>query len=119
MATLVAKPVRWMGSCREDIRAFPESARKRAGYELYVVQQGLMPSDWKPMNAVAAGVQEIRVHTEREHRVLYIAKFEESIYVQHAFEKKTQRTPIGDIDIARLRLKTVLVERRARTKRGN
>lgn len=51
-----------------------------------------MPHDWKPMGAVGPGVNEIRVHTGREHRVFYVAKFADAVYVLHAFEKKGQRT---------------------------
>ena len=51
------------------------------------VQQGLMPDDWKPMSTVGSGVYEIRIHTGLEHRVFYVAKYEDGIYVIHAFEK--------------------------------
>src|SRR5262245_41453501 len=85
---MVVKAVLWVGGSREDMRCFPRDARHRAGYELYQVQQGLDPSDWKPMTAVGPGVREIRIHTGREHRVIYIAKFDDGVYVLHAFEKK-------------------------------
>ena len=74
----------------------------------------LNPSDWKSMPEIGAGVREIRVHTSLEHRVIYIAKFDEGVYVLHAFEKKTRRTAKGDIDLARSRLRTVLRMRPAR-----
>jgi phage-related protein len=57
------------------------------------------------MPSVGPGVREIRVHTRLEHRVIYIAKFEEGVYVLHAFEKKTRRTGKADIDLARSRLR--------------
>jgi len=110
------KVVLWMGSAREDMRAFAEDARQRAGYELYQVQRGLDPSDWKPMPSVGPGVQEIRIRTRREHRVVYVAKFEEGIYVLHAFEKKTRRTARADVDLARSRLRDALrIRQRARS----
>ncbi len=89
-----------MGSARRDVRAFAKDARKRAGYELYRVQQGLDPTDWKPMPSVGPGVREIRIHTDGEHRVVYVARFDEAIYVLHAFEKKTRKTRRADIDVA-------------------
>ena len=101
----------WVGSARRDVRAFPENARRRAGYEIYRLQQGYDPTDWKPMSSVGAGVQEIRIHAEREHRVVYVAKFDEGIYVLHAFEKKTQKTMRSDIDLARKRLRDVVRDR--------
>jgi len=79
-----------MGSSREDMRAFPKDARQRAGYELDQVQCRLEPSDWKSMASVGPGVREIRVHTRLEHRVIYIAKFEEGVYVLHAFQKRSR-----------------------------
>jgi phage-related protein len=68
------------------------------------------------MASVGAGVQEIRVHTELEHRVLYIAKFEEGVYVLHAFEKKSRKTPQADLNLARSRL-SELIKRRSQRKR--
>ena len=107
------KPVAWLGSSLDDVRAFPRDARRAAGYQLGRVQQGLLPTDWKPMAAVGVGVTEIRVHTGAEHRVFYIAKFAESIYVLHAFEKRTRRTAQPEIALAKKRLAD-LIWRRAR-----
>jgi phage-related protein len=78
------------------------------------MQQGLMPSDWKPMRTVGPGVLEIRLHSGLEHRVCCIAKFEEAVYVLHAFEKRTQQTPQADIELAAKRLAAVLQARRGR-----
>jgi phage-related protein len=110
------KALFWLGSSRSDIRNFPADARQRAGYELYLVESGLEPSDWKPMSSMGSGVQEIRVRTGREHRVFYVAKFEEAVYVLHAFEKKTRKTAKADLDLARSRLRELLRTRRATSK---
>ncbi len=107
-----------LGSSRSEIRNFPADARRRAGYELHLVQSGLEPSDWKPTPSVGAGVKEIRVRTRREHRVFYVAKFEEGVYVLHAFEKKTQKTPKDDLDLARSRLRELLKRPGARNISG-
>jgi phage-related protein len=85
------KPLAWLGSSLDDVRAFPAEARRAAGYQLGRVQQGLMPDDWKPMTTVGAGVHEIRIHTALEHRVFYVAKYEDAVYVIHAFEKRTPK----------------------------
>jgi len=111
------KAVTWAGSARRDVRAFPKDVRRRAGYEFYRVQQGLDPTDWKPIPSVGAGVREIRIHTDQEHRVIYVAKFDEGIYVLHAFEKKTRRTRREDLTTAGERLRDV-VRDRERTKMG-
>lgn len=70
---MAEKPLSWLGSSLDDLRAFPADARRDAGYQLGRVQQGLLPTDWKPVTTVGAGVVEIRVHTRLEHRVFYIA----------------------------------------------
>lgn len=106
------KPLRWLGDSRRQISDFPEEARQRAGFELWEVQQGNDPSDWKPMPTVGAGVKEIRVHANGEYRVLYVAKFEEAVYVLHAFVKKTQRTPKQDLEIAGARFRGLVEERK-------
>lgn len=67
-----------------------------AGFQRWRVQRGLEPNEWKPMPSVGLGVQEIRIRTGAEHRVLYAARFAEAIYVLHAFEKRTRRTPKDD-----------------------
>jgi phage-related protein len=72
------KPLYWLGASLEDLRAFPKEARRAAGHQLDLVQQGLEPHDWKPMPAVGTGVYEIRVHVRAEYRVFYVAKFAEA-----------------------------------------
>ena len=101
---MIEKPLAWLGSSLEDVRAFPAEARRAAGYQLGRVQQGLMPDDWKPMTTVGVGVYEIRIHTWLEHRVFYVAKHEEAVYVIHAFEKRTRQIRDADIALARKRL---------------
>lgn len=106
------KPLIWLGSARSDLRAFPQDARRVAGFQLRRVQQGLEPNDWKPMSTVGAGVQEIRIHTGLEHRVLYVAKFTEGVYILHAFEKRTRKTPKREMDLARDRFRALIEQRR-------
>ena len=105
---MVEKPLAWLGSSLDDVRGFPAEAKRAAGYQLGRVQQGLMPDDWKPMSTVGAGVYEIRIHTELEHRVFYLAKYDDAIYVIHAFEKRTTQTRAADIALARKRLANFL-----------
>ena len=111
------RPLSWAGTSLSDVRAFPPQARRAAGYQLRRVQQGLLPTDWKPMPSVGTGVAEIRIRGRTEHRVIYIAKFEEAVCVLHAFEKKSRRTPGADLDLARARLKEIEALRRSRKER--
>ena len=101
------KLLEFVGSSLDDLREFPAEARRAAGFELDFVQQGLAPSDWKPMKEVGAGVREIRIHVLGEWRVLYVAKFVQSVYVLHAFQKKTQKTTREDIELARVRYRKI------------
>ena len=59
-----------------------------------------MPMDFKPLLAVGSGVYEIRIHALGEWRVIYVAKFDDAVYVLHAFHKKTQKTRREDIELA-------------------
>jgi phage-related protein len=111
---MAEKPVFWMGSSLDDLRAFPEDARRIAGHQLHLVQLGLKPADWKPMPSIGLGVSELRIHTGLEHRVFYIARFREGIYVLHAFHKQSRKTPKGEVALARRRLHEVLRLRQAR-----
>ena len=92
--------------------SFPDESRRDVGYQLGFVQLGFEPSDWKPMSSIGQGVKEIRIHVEGEFRVLYVAKYEEAIYVLHAFQKKAQKTPKRDIDIAKTRFRELERERK-------
>ena len=102
---MAIKPILWVGAALHDLRAFPADARRRAGYELYLVQNGHEPSDWKPLPTVGTGVTELRIHARGQYRVLYTARFADGVYVLHAFAKKSRRTPKADIEIARSRLR--------------
>jgi len=105
------RPLHWLGSSRAAVRAFPPNARRIAGYQLYRVQAGHDPSDWKPMAQVGPGVREIRIRAGGEFRVLYLATRTEAVYVLHAFAKKSRRTRALDLDLARARFKDLTRDR--------
>jgi len=56
------KPFHFVGSSLDDLRNFPDEARRAAGFELRAVQSALEPSGWKPMPIIGPGVKEIRIH---------------------------------------------------------
>ena len=102
------KPVRFVGDALTAIRAFPQGAKSKAGYQLERVQVGLDPEDWKPMPSVGAGVHEIRVRDESGgFRVIYLATLAEAVNVLHAFQKNTQQTSGRDIELAKRRLRQI------------
>jgi len=105
------KRATFRGTSLEDLRAFPASARREAGYQLDKLQNGEPPTDWKPMTAVGQGVQEIRIRDEAgAFRVIYVAKFADAVYVLHCFQKKTQTTSKADLDLAEKRYRDLVKE---------
>lgn len=107
------KPLDFLGDSLDVLRAFPDGARRAAGFQLDRLQRGLEPLDWKPMTSIGPGAQEIRVREEGgAFRVIYLARLPEAVYVIHCFQKKTQRTPRRDLELARRRLSELMRTRR-------
>ena len=100
------KSIVFAGKSLEALKRFPAAAKREAGYQLDAIQRGLAASDWKTMQGLS-GVREIRIHQGGEYRVIYVAKYEDAIYVLHAFQKKTQRTSKTDIDTIKRNLKEI------------
>jgi phage-related protein len=90
--SFLTKKLEWLGSSKDRTRRFPEITKDQAGSELFRVQIGQMPTDWRPMPDIGSGVFEIRLHNPDEYRIFCIANYPESIYVLHVFQKTTQRT---------------------------
>lgn len=108
---IAPKPVEFLGSALDDLRAFPLSARREAGHQLDQIQNGLEPDDWKPMSTIGKGVREIRIRDAAgAFRVIYVAKFTDAIYVLHCFQKKTEKTSKVDLDLASTRYRDLLKE---------
>ena len=105
------KTVVFRGSSLDDLRSFPASAIREAGYQIDRIQNGLLPDDFKPMTSVGSAVAEIRIWDEvGTFRVIYVAKFENAVYVLHCFQKKSQKTSKKDIDPAAKRYKDLIKE---------
>ena len=66
------------------------------------------------MKGIGAGVCEIGIHGAVEHRVLYVATFPEAVYVLHAFEKKSRRTPKLRLAVVRARWRALVGLRESR-----
>jgi phage-related protein len=105
------KQVVFLGDSLAALRLFPQSAKKRAGRQLELVQRGEEPADWKPMRSVGAGVREIRLRDDSGiYRVIYVTKVADRVFVLHCFQKKTQKTAGSDIDLAKSRYKELVKE---------
>jgi phage-related protein len=98
------KRLRFVGRAREELSAFPRQARSRCGFQLFMVQVGREPDDWKPMPSVGLGAREIRVRDAAgAFRVVYVARFADAVYVLHAFQKKSEKTAREDLGLAQRR----------------
>lgn len=110
------KPIHWIGSSYRDLCDFPRDALRQAGHNLGLVQNGLMPEDFKPFEEVGPGTYEIRISTEEggnvQHRVFYVAKLPEAVYVLHAFRKTTRATERHDRELGKARYREMLRDRR-------
>ncbi len=113
------KPVFWIGSSRDDLRAMPDQVRRDIGQALYTAQQGATDPAAKPLKGFGgARVMEI-VERDRSgtFRAVYTAQLGDAIYVLHVFQKKSKRgiaTPKHDIDLIRRRLAVAEREYRER-----
>ena len=101
------KSLNFIGASLKDLAAFPEDARRTAGFELWQVQLGVMSGDFKPMPTVGAGAYEIRIKVQGQWRVIYVAKHADAVYVLHCFHKTTPKTAKADIDLAAYRYKLI------------
>ncbi|APA85762.1 type II toxin-antitoxin system RelE/ParE family toxin [Paraburkholderia sprentiae WSM5005] len=102
------KEIRWLGSSYRDLLAFPDEARRLAGFQLHKIQSGLDPDDWKPIDSIGAGTREIRIKDEDGiFRVMYVTKYAEALYVLHCFQKKTQKLGRHDRKIAETRYRAI------------
>ena len=100
--------IAWEGDSREVISAFPDDVKQNLGFQLRMLQQGLQPSDFRSMSSIGKGVFELRDQDARSwYRVICLSRIRNTIHVLHCFEKKSRKTPLRDIIVARTRLSVV------------
>ena len=100
--------IAWEGDSREVLKGFPGGVRQNFGFELWRLQLGERPSDYRPLPSIGAGVYELRDQDERAwYRVVYLSRINDVIYVLHCFEKKSREMPRKDFEKAKQRLKAV------------
>jgi phage-related protein len=102
--------LQWVGSSRDDLKEFPNDVREEMGYALYLAQCGEKSPDAKPMKGfLGAGVLEIVENFNTDtYRAIYTVRFKGTVYVLHAFQKKSKSgiaTSRKDIDLIHRRLK--------------
>lgn len=108
------KPLVWLGDSLAILRAFPPAVQDNLGYALYLAQSGETHHDAKPLHGLGSGVMEIATQDRSgAYRAVYTVSFKDSIYVLHAFQKKSKSgiaTPLAEIDLVRRRLKQLRSE---------
>lgn len=99
----------WLGDSRARVKAFPAGVQDDVGYALYAAQLGRTSPKAKPLHGLGSGVMEISANDAGgTYRTVYAVALGSSIYVVHAFQKKSKHgiaTPAGEMEIVRQRLK--------------
>jgi phage-related protein len=84
------KPLHWVGSSKRDFMAFPEEVQADMGYVLGLAQLGGKHPHAKPWKGEGPGVFEVvERHDGDTYRAVYTVRFEQAVYVLHAFQKKS------------------------------
>ena len=100
--------LRWVGSSKDDLLAFPEAVKDEIGTALSVAQFGGMHPKAKPWKGQGSGVFEIvEDHRGDAYRAVYTVRFADVVYVLHAFQKKSPsgiRTSRRDVELVARRL---------------
>ncbi len=103
------KSLKWIGSSKKDLLAFPKEVRHEMGYALYVAQKGETHESAKLFKGHGSGVYEIvSDYNKNAYRAIYIVNIGEAVYVLHAFQKKSKtgiKTPKEKITVIEERLK--------------
>lgn len=104
------KPIEWIASSLDDLKAFPEDVQQSVGYALYRSQCGEKHASVKPLKGFrGASVLEVVQDFDGDtYRAVYTVRFEEVVYVLHVFQKKSKHgieTPKQDIALIETRLK--------------
>jgi len=104
------KPLIWVGASLKDLREFPAPVQDHMGYALYLAQRGGKHQDAKVLSGFGgAGVLEvIKDHQGDTFRAVYTLKYAGTVYVLHAFQKKSKsgrQTPRRDVDLIKQRLR--------------
>lgn len=103
------KPVRWMGSSRRDLKAFPKAVKRDIGQALYAAQRGEEYPSVKGLRGFGGRsvLEIVAPYRTDAYRAVYTVRFHDAIYVLHAFQKKSttgMATSQQDMDLIRQRL---------------
>lgn len=117
------KPVQWMGSSRDDLRAFPDEVRRVMGVAINDAQNGEEHPSVKALKGFGGrSVLEVIDDFDGDtYRAVYTVRFAGVVYVLHCFQKKAKKareTPKHDIEVVKIRLKAAEVHYRVNYRKG-
>jgi phage-related protein len=99
----------WVGSSKRDLLDFPKAVQEDVGNALGIAQFGGTAPSAKPWKGLGSGVLEVvESHDGNAYRAVYTVRFDEAVYVLHAFQKKARKgiaTPTQEIDLIKRRLR--------------
>ena len=108
------KTLTWIADSRANVKRFPARVQDEIGYALYLAQLGGKSARATPLHGLGAGLMEIAVRDANgTFRTVYTVSIGTSIYVIHAFQKKSKSgiaTPKADMDLVKQRLKQLRTE---------
>ena len=117
------KELTWLADSRSRAKLFPAGVQDDIGYALYLAQLGERSVKAKALHGLGGQVMEIAAYdASGTYRAIYTASIGESIYVIHAFQKKSKVgivTPRPEMDLIRQRLKQLRGEVKSAEKRGS
>jgi phage-related protein len=107
------KPLKFVGSSKQDLSAFPVSVKQDVGHSLFVAQEGGRAPTVKTLQGFGGGsvVEIVDDHDGDTYRCVYTTKVSDVIVVLYAFQKKSKRasqTPKHDVDLIHTRLRGAL-----------
>ncbi len=108
------RPIGWIKAARKNFKKFPKAVRDRMGTALTIAAEGQKADIAKPMTGLGPGVIEIALrHKTNAYRAVYVVEIAGSLWVVHAFQKKSKsgiKTPKPEVDLIRDRLKRLRKE---------
>ena len=116
------KDLTWLADSRSRVKSFPAGVQDDIGYALYAAQLGEKSVRAKALHGFAGSVMEIAAHDPSgTYRAVYTVSIGKSIYVIHAFQKKSKAgiaTPKSEMEVIRQRLKQLRGEVKDAEKRN-
>ena len=107
------KEIIWNDKARDFVKTLSPEMKREIGTLLMLIQSGhnLGEPQSKPIKVIHKNAYELRIKDRRgQYRVIYILNIGDKILIPHAFTKKTQKTPLREVELSIKRLKELIYE---------